>query len=73
MGLVCVPYDYLSCFVDSYFIGSVVVVVITFVLNGYMGPQSPVISMNCYSGPYGERNKIFGSIFALLISASPVY
>ena len=65
-------YDYSSCFDDAYFIGTVMVVVITFVLYGFMGPWSPLILLNHYSRSYGERNKIFESIIALVISALPV-
>ena len=57
----------------SDFIWSVMVVVITFILNCSMGPQCPIFSLNCYSRPYWERNKIFESIFVLVIFASSVY
>ena len=49
------------------------VVVITFILDGSMGPQSPIFSLNHYSRPYGERNKFFLNIFVLFNFALSVY
>ena len=48
---------HLLCFGDVYFIGSVMVIVIAFVLYGSMVPWSPIFSLKCYSRPYGRETK----------------
>ena len=63
--MLAVPGDQLSSLGHVYFEWSIIVVMMAFINYCFMDPQCTILSLNCYSGPYRNINRIFDSIIII--------